>query len=104
MGNLLCSREEEPVPERARITGLLESYKPDHTLHFEGGKVLSRKVRANTCQDEGVKTSKGKNGKEELIEPKTLEQRDLERRANLMRSSLRPSKTLDLEKRERVIA
>lgn len=99
MGNVLCQAREvsEPAKEEVRVASIVQSYKPDHVLQFEDGKIKARVVRANTSPgDEQEKINK--DLKEDLED---LEAKEKERKRLL--SSLRPSYTLDIEKKERVM-
>lgn len=99
MGNVLCQTREvsEPSKEEVRVASIVQSYKPDHVLQFEDGKIKAKVVRSNTCPGDEQEKIK-KDFKEDLED---LEAKEKERKRLL--SSLRPSYTLDIEKKERVM-
>jgi len=103
---MFCETQKvpEPVNEEFRVTNLLQSYKPDRTLHFDDGKFQSRFTTANTCPQEEPQSLTQMTFKEENIKNGNLENKsEKERNRNLLRSSLRPSYTIDLEKKERIM-
>ena len=99
MGNFLCEAREssEPKNEEVRVTTIVQSYKPDRVLQFDDGKIQYRVVRASTSPEEEQEKIK-KDFNEEIED---LEAKEKERKRLL--SSLRPSYTLDIEKKERVM-
>ena len=100
MGNVLCQTREvsEPAKEEVRVATIVQSYKPDHVLQFEDGKIKARVVQANICPGDDEQEKINKDFKEDLED---LEAKEKERKRLL--SSLRPSYTLDIEKKERVM-
>ena len=114
MGNLVfCNNpERKPLPQNEKqIMNIVQSYKPDRSLHFEDGKVETMIHRNNTYNDDNLVASKKITINHTMLKSSTLEEKpqgeplkqDPESHKSMLRTSYRPGYTIDIEKKERRI-